>query len=71
MDQSGIPYAIHWGKMHNLTPVLVQKMYGVNMERFVAARARIMDNATLTAFSNKAYKDWGIDGRPAGGEVLV
>jgi hypothetical protein len=71
LDKAGIAFTFHWGKINSLTPERMQRMYGSNLDRFIAARARIMDTATLTAFSNKAFKDWGIDGRMAAGEVLA
>jgi hypothetical protein len=71
LDNAGMPYTVHWGKINSLTPERMQRMYGASLDRFIAARARIVDNATLTAFSNKAFQDWGIDGRMAAGEVLV
>lgn len=72
MDASGIPYTFHWGKMHDMTPERLQKAYGANLQRFTAARARIMDSSTIAALSNPALRHWGIDNHPAPpGSVVV
>ena len=71
LDASGIPYTFHWGKMHSMTPQRLQRMYGTNLQRFTAARARILDSSTLVAFSNDALKHWGIDSRQQDGTVFV
>lgn len=72
LEAAGIPYTFHWGKMNAMTPQRLQKMYGNNLQRFTAARARLMDAQTLLAMSNDAYKNWGLDaGRSSTGEVFV
>ncbi len=71
LEKAGIPFTFHWGKMNALNPARLQRMYGANLQRFTAARARLVDGATLTAFSNQALKAWGIDKVGAGGTVIV
>ncbi|MEO6831304.1 MAG: FAD-binding protein [Chitinophagaceae bacterium] len=72
LEAAGIPYTFHWGKMNGMTPQRLQKMYGNNLQRFTAARSRLMDANALLAFSNDAYKTWGLDaGTTSGGEVFV
>jgi len=72
MDTSGIPYTFHWGKMHNMSPDRLKKMYGTALDQFTTARDKIMDGPTLSALSNEALKTWGIDGgKNPEGTVLV
>jgi hypothetical protein len=71
LETAGIPFTFHWGKMNSLNPTRLQKMYGPNLQRFNAARAKILSSATLTAFSNDALKNWGIDKTSANGTVIV
>ncbi|PZF72184.1 FAD-binding protein [Taibaiella soli] len=61
LEQLNIPFTFHWGKMNELNPVRMNRMYGNNLTRFLAARAKIMDPATIKVFSNDAMKQWGID----------
>jgi hypothetical protein len=61
LEKANIPYTFHWGKMNGLNPARLQRMYGVNLQRFEAARSRLLDKNTLTAFSNDALKSWGVD----------
>lgn len=61
LEAAAIPFTFHWGKINSMNPARLQRMYGNNLARFQAARNRIMDPATLLAFSNDALKSWGID----------
>ena len=61
MDQLGIPYTFHWGKMNTLDAGKVQNMYGDALTSFQSARANTVDAATLKIFSNNTMKVWGID----------
>ncbi len=72
LDASHIPYTFHWGKINSMTPERLERMYGANLQQFLAARTRIMDRSTLTAFNNPAFRDWGLEDRLSDGrEVLV
>lgn len=70
LEHNGIPFTFHWGKINSLTPGRVQRMYGEKLERFQAARTRLLDGATLLAMSNGALQDWGMD-RRGGNTVFV
>jgi len=70
LEKAGIPYTFHWGKINSLNPARLQRMYGDRLTRFEAARARIMDPATIIAMSNNALQDWGID-TPAGNKTVI
>lgn len=68
LDDMKIPYTFHWGKMNNLSPERLKKMYAAELPRFLAARNRILDAKTLIAFNSPSQKDWGF-GEP--GMVFV
>lgn len=71
-DAAGIPYTFHWGKMNGLNPTRMNRMYGTDLQRFAAARNKLMDAAALLALSNDAYKHWGLDaGKPTDGAAWV
>lgn len=61
LDQLNIPFTFHWGKMNTLTKDRVQQMYGDSLDKFLAARASIVDADMIRIFSNDAMKQWGID----------
>lgn len=62
LEAAGIPYTFHWGKMNSMNPVRIERMYGDNLRRFMAARARFVSGPTIAAMSNQALKDWGLTG---------
>jgi hypothetical protein len=71
LEAAGIPYTFHWGKMNGLNPERLQRMYGTNLQRFLAARARILDNATAIALSNDALRSWGIDRKVEASDTVI
>jgi hypothetical protein len=73
LKQMNIPYTFHWGKMNNMDAGMVRNMYGSALDNFQAARAHIVDAATLKVFSNNALQQYGIDAinMPAPMQLLV
>ena len=61
LEKRNIPFTFHWGKMNSLTPARMKRMYGTNLDRFLAARKRIVAPDTLRIFSNDTSRQWGID----------
>lgn len=61
LEKANIPFTFHWGKMNSLTPARLKRMYGADLDKFQAARRRLVDPDTLRIFSNAAMKEWGID----------
>jgi FAD/FMN-containing dehydrogenase len=61
LEQLDIPFTFHWGKMNELNPTRMNSMYGNNLNRFLAARTKLVDPDTIKIFSNDAMKQWGID----------
>ena len=61
LEQLDIPFTFHWGKMNALNPTRMNSMYGNNLNRFLAARAKLVDPDTIKIFSNDAMKEWGVD----------
>lgn len=68
LDDAGIPYTFHWGKMNNLNSDRLKKMYAAELPRFLSARSRIMDAKCLQAFSSPSQRDFGFG---QAGTVLV
>ncbi|HJT75324.1 MAG TPA: FAD-binding protein [Chitinophaga sp.] len=61
LDQLGIPFTFHWGKVNTLSPERMQQMYGSNLLQFRLARARVVTSDMISIFSNNVMKQWGID----------
>jgi hypothetical protein len=53
-EELNIPYTLHWGKINfNLNEALIRKMYGdVTVNKWLAARHKLLDEATQKVFTN-------------------
>jgi len=73
LEREGIPFTYHWGKMNLLNAARVRRMYGASLDKFLAARARLVDADVLRITSNDALRAWGLDAAPvadySGGRV--
>lgn len=56
-----IPHTFHWGKISNLDPVKLEKMYQHNISKWVKARNTLMPVDTLQIFNNQTLTNWGLD----------
>ena len=65
LQQLGIPFTFHWGKMNILDADMVQNMYGPALDSFLSARARVVTEDTLRIFSNAAIRNYGLDTSPS------
>ena len=61
LDLVNIPYTFHWGKINNLDPIRTRKMYGADMDRWIAARNQILPAESKPIFTNQTLRDWGLD----------
>jgi hypothetical protein len=61
LDEENIPYTFHWGKMNGYTPERIAKMYGPNMDAWIAARNKLLDSDGLKVFTNPILQQWGLD----------
>lgn len=56
-----IPHTFHWGKISNLDPVKLEKMYQHNISKWVKARNTLMPVDALQIFNNQTLTNWGLD----------
>lgn len=56
-----IPHTFHWGKISNLDPVKLEKMYQQNISKWIKARNIIMPVDALQIFNNQTLANWGLD----------
>jgi len=61
LEEENIPFTFHWGKVTELNPALLAKMYGGNVDAWIAARKSVLDADNLKVFSNPLLKEWGLD----------
>lgn len=52
LEHQGIAYTFHWGKQHNLDAARVRRLYGARVERWLAARQRLLGEAERRLFAN-------------------
>lgn len=64
LAEAGIPFTLHWGKMHSPTPQLLRDMYGAEpITKWQAARRSLLPTAELRrTFSNRFLADCGLAG---------
>ena len=62
LDALNIPFTFHWGKILDLNPARIRKMYGNNIDKWISARNQLMDSeASMRAFTNDLLTQWGLD----------
>ena len=61
LDEENIPYTCHWGKMNELTPERIKRMYGTAADDWIAARNKLLDAESLKVFTNPLLSQWGLD----------
>lgn len=61
LDEENIPYTFHWGKINELNPERISKMYGEDAKTWIAARNKLLDEQCRKVFSNELLQQWGLD----------
>lgn len=63
LDALNMPYTFHWGKVLQLNPQRVRRLYGnERVDKWIAARNRLFnDEAMMGIFDNDLLKEWGLD----------
>lgn len=61
LDDENIPYTFHWGKINELDPVRISRMYGEDANTWIAARNKLLDENGRKVFSNQLLQQWGLD----------
>lgn len=61
LDEENIPFTFHWGKINELDPDRLSRMYGPNMDTWIQARNTLLDPDTRKVFSNALIRSWGLD----------
>ena len=61
LEQQGIPYTFHWGKVNNLDPAMLKRMYGSRIDEWIAARNQLLPAEMLKIFTNQFMTDLKLD----------
>jgi len=59
-EAQNIPFAFHWGKMNELDINRLTRMYGNNVQTWIAARNKLLDADTRKVFTNATLTAWGL-----------
>jgi FAD binding domain/D-arabinono-1,4-lactone oxidase len=63
LEQAGIPYTQHWGKVNAYTKARLQQAYGANLDAWLAARKQLLpDPADRAIFTNPYMEERGLTG---------
>jgi FAD/FMN-containing dehydrogenase len=57
LSASGIPYTMHWGKLLGLSAAEARRLYGGDVDRWLAARRALLDPPLRRAFSNRFLEE--------------
>jgi hypothetical protein len=61
LEDEGIPFTFHWGKVNELDFGRIKNMYGANADAWIAARNQLLDADTRKVFTNATLQKWGLD----------
>ncbi len=61
LDQLGISFTFHWGKMTKLNFAKIQAKYGPNANAWIAARNQLLDASARKVFNSPLLEEWGLD----------
>ena len=57
IEQAGIPFTFHWGKLHETDSDRVRRMYGQRVDRWLAARRTLLATPELRRLFANGYTD--------------
>lgn len=57
----GIPYAMHWGKLLGLGAAETRRLYGEDVDRWLAARRALLTPSLRRVFSNRFLEELGLE----------
>jgi hypothetical protein len=61
LEEENIPFTFHWGKINELNPGRLERMYGAGVDTWIQARNTLLDQDTRKVFSNELIRSWGLD----------
>jgi hypothetical protein len=61
LEDEGIPFTFHWGKVNELDFGRIKNMYGADADAWISARNQLLDADTRKVFTNATLQKWGLD----------
>jgi len=61
LEDEGIPFTFHWGKINELNFTRIKNMYGSDADAWISARNKLLDADTRKVFTNAILQQWGLD----------
>lgn len=61
LEDNGIPFTFHWGKVNELDIDRIKRMYGEDADTWMASRNKILDADCRKVFTNGILHQWGLD----------
>jgi hypothetical protein len=61
LEDQGIPFTFHWGKVNELDFDRITSMYGADADAWIAARNKLLDSDNRKVFTNAILRQWGLD----------
>jgi FAD binding domain len=61
LNDEKIPFTFHWGKMSDINPDIIKKMYGKDAIAWIAARNKLLKPDAMKIFTNPLITQWGLD----------
>jgi hypothetical protein len=61
LEDEGIPFTFHWGKMNELNIDRITKMYGSDAITWMKCRNKLLGPDSLKVFTNPLLTEWGLD----------
>jgi len=61
LEDAGIPFTFHWGKINELDFSRIKNMYGADADAWIDARNKLLDADTRKVFTNATLQQWGLD----------
>jgi hypothetical protein len=62
LEDNNIPFTFHWGKMNEIDPARMQRMYGDAAVAWVNARNTLLTPEARKIFANPLLNNWGLNG---------
>jgi hypothetical protein len=59
--ERNIPHTFHWGKISDLDPTKLERMYKQDISKWIKARNTLMPVDSLRLFNNNVLERWGLD----------
>ncbi|MDB5156927.1 MAG: FAD-linked oxidoreductase [Mucilaginibacter sp.] len=60
LEDEGIPFAFHWGKITELSSDRIRRMYGQSVDNWLNLRKQLLDAQCLELFTNPIMLEWGL-----------